>query len=480
MPSVRSEEHLQRAIGDVTRLLEKHRVLTVLAHRQEGPRRDLVESLQHRQNLVELHKRLRLMHSGDVAFVLEALPHDERRTVWEQLAPEHAGQVLVEVADAIRQSLVVITPREDLIRLLLTLDPEDLAFVADSLALEVRDAVFRGLESRDRLAFDQASQYEDASVGRYMTREWVALPETHTIQRALTDLRRLGELPPQTDRIFVVDARNVLRGTLPLPTLVLTDPSTLVAAAMTAETMTFGPHDHVGDAAKAFERYDLVSAPVVDDRGKLVGRLTVDAVMDFVRDESNLRALKRAGLSGDEDLFAGPWQSARNRWPWLAINLVTAFIASRVIGQFEGEIQSLASLAALMPIVASIGGNTGNQTMALVIRGLALDRIQPGGARRMFRKELGISLLNGLVWGLVVGFFAVALYANLALGLVMTSAVVLNLVVAALAGVGVPLGLHATGRDPAHGSSVLLTFITDAMGFFLFLGLASVFLLQSV
>jgi magnesium transporter len=479
MPSVRSEEHLQRAIGDLTRLLEKHRILATLAHRQEGPRRDLVESLQHRQNLVELQKRLRLMHSADVAFVLEALPHEDRRTVWEQLTPEQAGQVLVEVSEAVRQSLVVITGREDLIRLLLTLDPEDLAFVAEAVDADVRESVFRGLESRDRLLFDQTSQYEDASVGRYMTREWVALPDTHSIQRALGDLRALRELPPQTDRIFVVDARHVLRGTLPLPTLVLTDPSAPVAGAMSTDTITFSPHDHVGDAAKAFERYDLVSAPVIDERGKLVGRLTVDAVMDFVRDESNLTALKRAGLSGDEDLFAGPWKSARNRWPWLAINLVTAFIASRVIGQFEGEIQSLASLAALMPIVASIGGNTGNQTMALVIRGLALDRIQPRGARRIFRKELGISLLNGLVWGVVVGVFAIALYANLALGLVMSSAVVLNLVVAALAGVAVPLGLHASGRDPAHGSSVLLTFITDAMGFFLFLGLASVFLLRS-
>jgi magnesium transporter len=164
-------------------------------------------------------------------------------------------------------------------------------------------------------------------------------------------------------------------------------------------------------------------------------------------------------------------------WPWLALNLVTAFVASRVIGRFEGDIQQLASLAALMPIVASIGGNTGNQTMALVIRGLALDRITPASARRMVNKELTISLLNGGVWGLVVAVFALVLYANLSLGVVMGVAVVMNLIVAALAGVGVPLGLHAAGRDPAHGSSVLLTFITDAMGFFLFLGLASVFLL---
>jgi magnesium transporter len=477
MPTLSPEERLHRALDDVTRLLERHRLLEQLAQRQEGPRRDLVEHLQHRQNLVELHRHLRSMHPADVAFLLEALPPDDRRMVWDQLTPEHAGRVLMEVPETIRESLLSVTSEHDLVELLLTLDPEDLAFIADSLPPAMRDAVSRELESGDRIAFDQASQYGDHSVGRYMTREVVSVADTLSIEQALSRLRALGELPPQTDRIFVVDSRNVLRGTLALPRLVLTEPSAAVAAAMSDDTTTFSPHDDAGDAAKAFDRYDLVSAPVVDERGKLVGRLTVDAVMDFVRDESNLQALKRAGLSGDEDLFGGPWQSARNRWPWLGINLVTAFVASRVIGQFEGAIQSLASLAALMPIVASIGGNTGNQTMALVIRGLALDRIQPEGVRRIFHKELGISLLNGMVWGLVVGVGAVVLYSNLALGLVMSSAVVLNLVVAAVAGVAVPIGLHVSGRDPAHGASVLLTFITDAMGFFLFLGLATVFLL---
>ena len=217
MASVRSDERLQIATADITRLLEKHRVLEALVHRQEGPRRDLLENPQHRQNLVELHRRLRLMHPADVGFVLEALPHEHRRTVWTQLTPEHAGQVLVEVADAVRESLVAMTPREDLMRALLTLDPEDLAFMADALDPEVRDAVSGALRSRDRLVFDQAARYGDASVGRYMTREWIAVADTHTIQRALADLRAVGELPPQTDRIFVVDARNVLRGTCRCP-----------------------------------------------------------------------------------------------------------------------------------------------------------------------------------------------------------------------------------------------------------------------
>jgi magnesium transporter len=243
-----------------------------------------------------------------------------------------------------------------------------------------------------------------------------------------------------------------------------------------AEFVSFRASDAAQSAVNTFERYDLVSAPVVDDRGKLIGRLTVEAVMDVLRDASNLQALRTAGLNQDEDLFASLWDSARNRWPWLAINLVTAFITSRVIGQFEHIIVHLAALAALMPIVASIGGNTGNQTMALVIRSLATDQPQPNRARRMVNKELTIGVVNGLAWGLLVGLFAVLMYSRWSLGLVMTGAVLLNLVVAAIAGVLIPLGLQATGRDPAHGASVLLTFVTDGMGFFLFLGLARVFL----
>jgi magnesium transporter len=474
---LRTESRLQASLSEVSQLLDRHRLLETLTQRQEGPRRDLLEQLQHRQNLTELNKRVAAMHVADVAYVLEALPLDDRRIVWEQVPTDQAGRVLVEVSAAVLESLVDVTPRDRLLPMLATLDPDDLGYVSDAIPDEVLAEVKRALASADRSLFEDSMQYEEDSVGHYMTREWVALNESLSVQQTLAELRRLGQLPPQTDRIFVTDARNVLRGTVPLQTLVLQDPASPLVAALAEDVTAFGPEDKARDAVKAFERYDLVSTPVVNDRGKIVGRLTVDAAMDALRDESNLRALKRAGLSGDEDLFAAPWDSARNRWPWLGINLLTAFVASRVIGQFEGTIQKLAALAALMPIVASIGGNTGNQTMALVIRALAVSQIQPAGARRLLTKEFLISLLNGSVWGLVVGLFAVGLYWNLSLGIVMTGAVVLNLVIAALAGITIPIGLHASGRDPAHGSSVLLTFVTDAMGFFLFLGLATLFLL---
>jgi magnesium transporter len=474
--TIRSEARLQQSLGEVTRLLDKHRVLETLAHRQEGPKRDLLESLQHRQNLAELGKWVRAMHGADLAFVLEALRPDDRRLVWEQATSEQSGRAFVEVTSVVREWLIEATPHDMLVRLLLTLDPEDLGYVSDSIPPEILSAVSRELESADRQAYEESIQYDEEQIGHYMTREWVMVPETSTVQQTIEELRRLGELPPQTDRLFVVDARHVFRGSIPLPTLLLRDPSSPVIGVVAPDTVTFEPTEHVHQAVKAFERYDLVSAPVVDDRGKLVGRLTVDTVMDLVRDEADLRALKRAGLTRDEDLFAGPWDSARNRWPWLAVNLVTAFAASRVIGRFEGAITGLSALATLMPIVASIGGNTGNQTMAIMIRALAVDQLKPSGAWRVLNKELMVSLLNGSVWGVVVGLVALALYSNVALGVVMTSAVVLNLVVAGFVGVAIPLGLHAAGRDPAYGSSVLLTFVTDAMGFFLFLGLASVIL----
>ena len=477
MATIRTEALLQQRLADVRALLDKHRILDTLTQRQQGPRHDLVESLQHRQNLAELYRRLRALHVADAAYVLEALPLDDRRTVWEQIDPDRAGLVFVEVSDAVRESLVDFTAREDLVKLLTTLDPEDLLYVSDSLADDVLNEVARALDSGNQSVFQEAILYPHDEVGHHMTRDWVAVPETYAVEEVVADLRARGSLPPQTDRVFVVDARLLLRGAVPLQALLLNDPLAPVTSAIADDTVILRPRDTAANAVNAFERYNLVSAPVVDDRGKLVGRLTVETVIDVLRDEANSQALKTAGLSGDEDVFAMPWDSARNRWPWLAVNLVTAFIASRVIGRFEGAIAQLAALATLMPIVASVGGNTGNQTMALVVRSLALGRIQSQNALRLLRKELLVGLLNGAVWGVVLGVMATGLYANAPLGLVMASAVVLNLLVAAAAGVAIPIWLHAVGRDPALGSSVLLTFVTDAMGFFWVLWLASVFIL---
>ena len=248
---------------------------------------------------------------------------------------------------------------------------------------------------------------------------------------------------------------------------------------MKREVLTLQALDDLEEAAQAFERYDLVTAPVVDPHNRLIGRLVVADVLDVIREQGESDLLTSAGLREEEDLFSNVWASARNRWPWLALNLCTAFFASRVIGGFENTIEKVVALATLMPIVAGIAGNSGNQTMTLIIRSIALGQVTLGNARRLLFKELSIAGLNGLMWGGIAGLVAWWLYKDsstgVVLGLTMSLAMILNLVVGALIGMAVPLALARLGRDPAMGSSVLLTFTTDSMGFFIFLGLATVF-----
>jgi magnesium transporter len=471
------ETRLQEQVNEVHRLLDKHRLLEEVARRQETPKSALLERMQHRQNLAELHKRLRVLHPADLAQILESLPIDDRLVVWRELPSALAGPALVEVDPSVRESLVEHTDRTALLALLRELDADDLRYLAGSLPDDLVDEVSALLDARDRTWMEESRAYADSSAARLMMQDRFSLRDTQSAGDAIASIRNRGQLPSHTDRLFVVDSRNVLVGAVPLSALLMAGGAHEIASIMDADVRRFRPYDDAEEVAKAFERYDLLSAPIVDDRGKLIGRVSADAVMDVIRASSGNDVLALAGLRKAEDLFAPVWDSARNRWPWLAVNLATAFVASRVIGAFEATIQQLVALAALMPIVASIGGNTGNQTVALVVRGLALDQIRTASAWHLLRKELTVSVLNGLLWGTVMGVIAGAIYSSAALAVVMASAVVLNLIIAALVGVFVPLLLERSGRDPAQGSSVMLTFVTDGMGFFLFLGLARMFLM---
>jgi magnesium transporter len=258
--------------------------------------------------------------------------------------------------------------------------------------------------------------------------------------------------------------------------LLVTDPEVLVGDVMVREIARFQPGESAQEAADAFERYDLVSAPVIDETGKVVGRVTVNKVVDYIRRVKDAEMLTAGGLKEEEDLFASVWRSLTNRWTWIAVNLVTAFIASRVIGIFEESIVKIVALATLMPIIAGIGGNTGNQTITMIVRALAFGQITRDNARKLFAKEIGVSAVNGLIWGGVVGLFAFLIYHSWQLGIVMTGAMMLNLLLAAIMGVAIPLIMQKLGRDPAVGSSVMITAITDSGGFFIFLGLATLFL----
>jgi magnesium transporter len=465
------------ALQQVQELLHKQKLVETLVHRQEMPRHDLVENLVHKQNLAELQKRLDQLHPADVAFILESLPLEERLLVWDLVKAERDGEILLEVSDAVRESLISSMDTHELVAAANTLDTDEIADLAPDLPEDVIQELLTTLDAQKRALLQSALAYPEDSVGALMDFDLVTIRADVSLEVALRYLRRLGDLPDQSDKLFVVDRRDRLLGVLPLARLLIHDPEVIVAAVMSDDPVAFHPYDKARDAAQAFERYDLVSAPVVDQLGRLIGRITVDAVVDYIRERSEAEVLNLAGLREEEDLFASVWKSVQNRWTWLAVNLITAFVASRVIGLFEGTIEKLVALATLMPIVAGIGGNSGNQTITMIVRALALGQIQPANARKLYLKEIGVSALNGLIWGSVIGFVAWLLYRKVALGLVMTAAMTLNLLLAAVMGVLIPLAMHKLGRDPAVGSSVMITAITDSGGFFIFLGLATVFLL---
>lgn len=472
-----SQDNLETSLAQVQTLLAKIRLAEELVLRQGGIREDLANNREYADYLTELQARLEDLHPADIAYILEALPLDERRLVWSLVHAENDGEILLEVSDSVRESLIQTMDKAELLAAAESLDTDEIADIAPDLPRDVIEELLTTLDAQKRAHLQSALAYPEDTVGALMDFEMVTIRADVTLEVALRYLRRLGELPDQLDKLFVVDRAEEIIGVLPLKRLLTTDPEASVAAVMVEDFVKFHPEDDAHEASQAFERYDLVMAPVVDMQGRLIGRLTVDAVVDYIRESADADMLSMAGLKEEEDLFSSVWHAAKNRWMWLAINLGTAFIASRVIGEFEGSIAKLTALAALMPIIAGIGGNSGNQTTTLIIRGLALGHITPANARRLVKKEVGVALLNGLMWGSVVGVFAWLLYDNLALGGVMALAMLLNLLVAALAGIFIPMTLERVKRDPAIGSSVLLTAITDSMGFFIFLGLATLLLL---
>ncbi|HZH07619.1 MAG TPA: magnesium transporter [Lautropia sp.] len=476
-------EEAQRALAEVQDLLQHYGAVREQARNEGqvagGDRADIVARLSEAQYLSHLRTRVERLHPADVAYVLEALPREERLLVWDSVKAEADGAILLEVSEPVRDSLIASMSRAELVAAVKGLDADDLADLADHLPDEVVDEVRRQLTPEEREQLRAAMSYPEDSVGARMDFDLVTVREDVKLEVVLRYLRRFDELPQHTDQVFVVDRYDMLKGSLPIDQLLINEPDALVSDVIKRDVLALRGLDDVGEAAQAFERYDLVSAPVIDPHGHLIGRLTIDEVVDVIREEGETDVLLQAGLREEEDLFASIWYSARNRWLWLALNLVTAFFASRVIGLFDDTIEKVVALAALMPIVAGIAGNSGNQTMTLVVRSLALGQVTRSNVKRLIRKELLIATLNGVVWGGVAGAFAWLLYRGTpyaqVLGITMMLAILFNLLIGTLIGVLVPFMLERAGRDPAIGSSVLLTFSTDSFGFLIFLGLATIF-----
>ncbi|GAB80003.1 magnesium transporter [Shimwellia blattae] len=415
--------------------------------------------------------------AADLADTLESLPPEERHALWSLIGDDKRGKVLVEASENVWEDLIDEMSDKALLHVLSTLDIDEQLYLAQHLPRNLLGRLMATLPARERARVRQVIHYDRHSVGSLMEFEVITVRPDVTLSVVQRYLRRLGKMPVNTDKLFVTTRDKVLHGELRLSTILLNDSQHLVSEVMESSPVTFSPQDSDEQAARTFERDNLLSAAVVDQAGKLMGRLTVDEIVDVVFEETENDLRRMGGLSAEEDVFAPVTRAVKTRWAWLAINLCTAFIASRVIDGFEHTISQLVALASLMPIVAGIGGNTGNQTITMIVRAMALHQIQPGNFRFLILREMGVALVNGLVWGGIMGCVTWLLYQDPDLGAVMTLAMVLNLLVAAVMGVIIPMGMVKFGRDPAVGSSVMITAITDTGGFFIFLGLATIFLL---
>ena len=425
--NIERKESLNDLIEQIDELLESSEFSENSYDNSVDEKHALIKNLVSKKNISSLESLLDDLHPADIADILESLPVQKRLVLWDLVKSENEGDILIEVSDSVRQTLIADMDSTELLAAAEQLETDEIADIAPDLPEEVLKDLLENLDIQNRERLQSALSYPEHSVGSLMEFEITTIREDLTLEVVLNYLRKIKKLPNHTDKLFVVDKDGLILGVLPLERIIVNAPTTIVKNIMAKEVVLFKPEDLADEASNAFERYDLVTAPVVDENKKLVGRLTVEAVMDFIRQESDNEKFSMAGLREEEDIFSSIWKSVQNRWAWLAINLLTAFIASRVIGIFEGSIEKVVALAALMPIIASIGGNSGNQTTAMIVRALAIGQLTQSSIRSLLYKEISVALLNGLIWGSIVGLFAFYLYNNADLGFVMASAMVLNL-----------------------------------------------------
>lgn len=446
---------------------------------QETPRdrlQDFIDALRT-ESLHHVHAQLKDLHPAEIAHVLESLPAEERLALWGLIDPEQHGAVLVHLNDEVREALIRKMDTASLVAATEGMDTDDLADILPQLPGEVIQEVMLSLEHQEREHLQSILSYPEDTAGGIMDLDTVRVRADINLDVVLRYLRRRGEIPETTDALYVVNRDGRYLGALHLRDLVTNDPALTVAEVMQRDIEGISADMPAWEVANLFERRDLVTAPVVDADGKLLGRITIDDVVDVIRDEAEHSFMSMAGLSEEVDMFAPVLNSVRRRSVWLGVNLCMALVVSSVVGLFDGTIEQVVALAVLMPVVASMGGIAGSQTLTLVIRAMALGQISSANAQRLLRKELGVGMFNGLIWATVIALVAMLWFDMPMLGVVIGSAIVINLVVAALAGATIPLLLRKLGADPALAGSVVLTTFTDVIGFFAFLGLATVLLI---
>jgi magnesium transporter len=424
--------------------------------------------------LKEASRLLGGLAPAEIAHLLEALPATERELLWGLVDESMDGEILLLVTDEVRADLIRRMDPEEILNAVGGLELDDLADLVQDLPVAITREVMDSLDIQHRKRLEAVLSYSEDTAGGLMNTDTVTVRAEVTLDVVLRYLRRLGEqMPRDTDLLFVVNRFDDYLGVLRLSELVTRDPADTVAEAMSLDVQAIPANTEQSDVAQRFERLDLISAPVVDDNGKLLGRITIDDVVDIIREEGEHAFMGQAGLSEEEDMFAPVLVSARRRAVWLGVNLLTAFLASWVIGLFELTLQKVVALAVLMPIVASMGGIAGSQTLTLAIRGIALGQLTGKNARQLMLKELAVGAINGVAWAAVVAVVAGVWFSSLQIAGLIGAAIVINLLFAAFTGALLPLLLERVGIDPALAGSVLLTTVTDVVGFFAFLGLAT-------
>lgn len=415
---------------------------------------------------------------AEIGNLLESLPPGKREVVWGLVDPEDDGEVLVHVGEEVRESLLADMDPDEIIAAVEDLDIDDLADLVEDLPDTVIDEVLKSMDRENRERLEQVLSYPEDSAGRLMNPDVVTVRADVNVDVVLRYLRLRGELPDHTDHLFVVSRRHQYLGRLSLAALVTHEDTTPINRLIDDEQPAIDVGENADEVARQFSDHDWVSAPVVDDNNILLGRITIDDVVDIIRAQAEHQALGAAGLDEEEDLFSPIKRAVRGRVVWLGINLCTAFLAASVIGQFELTLQKVVALAVLMPIVAGVGGNAAVQVLTLMVRGIALGQVGPSNARILLWKELRVALINGTLIGLLVGVIAFLWFHSWLLSIVITLALMINFCAAALAGVLLPLMLKRMNVDPAVAGTVVVTAVTDVMGFFSFLGLATLILLH--
>jgi magnesium transporter len=420
-----------------------------------------------------LRRMLNSLPATEVAHLITSSPPKTRAVIWQLLNIDNEGEILHYLSDEIQSQFLRQMDTKEVVAITEGLEPDDLADILQQLPDRVTREVLQSMDQQDRHRVEQVLSYPEDTAGGLMNTDAITVRPKITVDVVLRYLRRHDEIPEMTDNVIVVNRRDEFIGLLPLRKILVVDPNITVREVMETDIHPIPATLSAIDVANLFERHDWVSAPVVDEQGKLLGRITIDDVVDVIREDADHSLMSMAGLDEDEHTFAPVLQTAPRRAVWLGINLITAFIASAVINLFEDTLDKVVALAILMPIVASMGGVAGTQTLTVVIRGMALGQVGSNNRQWLVNKELLVGIINGLCWSVVVAVAAAVWFNDQLIGVIIAGAMVINLISAALAGATIPLVLKSVGIDPVLAGSVVLTTVTDVIGFMSFLGLAT-------